>query len=198
MFPVSCVPDGGRRVLRPMRLSNRRRSVVWELSSRTNVIDLFGLSCGDRALSVSVKVVADASGQIIGTEGFDFPGLDVDHAVLVLEATEDTEERFLHDDEAEFLEELGIDDDVGDAGFVFEADEDDAFGGAGTLAANDGPGDSQGLVVREEAEVGGALEVFRQARAENRHGMPTGGHSRVHVIGVNPLSVGHGGEGGRK
>jgi len=74
-------------------------------------------------------------------------GLEVDGAAFVLEGAFEDEEAFLGDGEAVFFEEIRIKDGVGDAGFVLQTDEDDAFGGAGALAADDEAGDADGLEV---------------------------------------------------
>jgi len=80
-------------------------------------------------------------------EGFDVGGVDGDDAVDVLETAVEDEEGLLRDDLAVFFEGGGGDEGVGDAGFVFEADEEVAFGGAGALAADDEAGDAELLVV---------------------------------------------------
>ena len=55
----------------------------------------------------------------------------------VLDFAVDGEEQFLGNGEAPLFEELRGNDGIGDAGFIFEADEDKSLGGAGSLAAND-------------------------------------------------------------
>lgn len=143
---------------------------------------------------VSVKIVTGAGGEVVGAEGFDFPGFHVDHAVLELESAEDAEEGLLDDDETEFFKKLRVDDDVCDAGFVFEADEDDPFGRARSLTADHGAGDGERLIVLEKTEVGGTFEMFREARAENGHRMAPGRDTGEDVIRMDPLVVGHGRE----
>ncbi|MEX2382771.1 MAG: hypothetical protein WD490_10335, partial [Opitutales bacterium] len=54
-------------------------------------------------------------------------------AIAGLEDTCNGEEGFLTDDEPVFFEELRADDRIADAGFVFEADEDDSLCRPGTL-----------------------------------------------------------------
>jgi len=61
-------------------------------------------------------------------------GLDRGDAVLVLQHALDQQKRRLDDDQAIGGVEIGPDDDVGDAGFVFEGEEDEALGGARALA----------------------------------------------------------------
>jgi hypothetical protein len=62
--------------------------------------------------------------------------LDVDYAVLVLKRAFDDQESAACDNASITLENIRGNDDVGDAGFVFEREEDKALGGAGAL-----PGD---------------------------------------------------------
>ena len=52
-------------------------------------------------------------------------------------------------------EDVGTDDEVGDAGFVFEGDEDHAAGGAGALADQDQSGDAHPSVVFVDQFCGG-------------------------------------------
>ena len=59
----------------------------------------------------------------------------------------------MHDDHAVLREKLRRDDGVGDAGFVFKAEEDEAFGGAGALAGDDAAGDADAECHREDREV---------------------------------------------
>jgi hypothetical protein len=111
-----------------------------------------------------MEVMRTAADEVFVVEAFDVVGFDGDDVVNVLEAAGDEEERFLGDDEAEFLEEVRVDDGVGDGGLVFKADEDEAFGSAGALAANDVAGDANDLVVAGVREVGGAENVDRQLK----------------------------------
>ena len=53
-----------------------------------------------------MKIVGLAADEVFVLEGFDVMGLDGDDIVDVLEPSCDEKERFLGDDEAEFLEEL--------------------------------------------------------------------------------------------
>jgi hypothetical protein len=58
-------------------------------------------------------------------------------AVLILEWSFDHEESAARDDDAILLKDVGREDDVGDAGFVFEREKDEALGGAWALAGDD-------------------------------------------------------------
>lgn len=64
----------------------------------------------------------------------------MDDAVLILEFAGDEEEFFAGDEETVAVVEVGVDDDVGDAGFVFQGEEDEAESGAGALAGYDATG----------------------------------------------------------
>ena len=62
---------------------------------------------------------------------------NVDDALHILNLSLNQQPLFGEDGEAEGVEDIGHDDHVEDTGFVFEADKEDAFGGAGSLADND-------------------------------------------------------------
>ena len=64
----------------------------------------------------------------------DDSGFDGDHAVLVLQNAFNYEKWIVHDDGVIFFEKLRRDDDVRDAGFIFEAQEYESFRGARALA----------------------------------------------------------------
>ena len=89
-----------------------------------------------------------------------------------LHASVAKEKLFGGDDEAVFVEGVAGDEEVGDAGFVFEGDEAVAFGGAGALAADDLAGDGDVLAVGDVLEVDGA-KVGR--RSESRRSKVVGG-----------------------
>lgn len=81
-----------------------------------------------------------------------------------LEATFDEEEGLGGDEELVLMEGVAWDEEVGDAGFVFEGDEAVAFGGGGALAADDHPGDGDGHAVGEGGEfAGGARCLLRRS-----------------------------------
>ena len=73
-------------------------------------------------------------------------GLDMDHTVLVLERAFDQEKSVASNDKTVLLEYIGCEDDVGDAGFVFEGEKDEALGCAGALAGDDAAGGADGLI----------------------------------------------------
>jgi len=73
-------------------------------------------------------------------------GFDVNNSVLILERAIDQEKSVASNDNAVLLEYIGCEDDVGDAGFVFEGEKDEALGCAGALAGDDAAGDADGLI----------------------------------------------------
>ena len=73
-------------------------------------------------------------------------GFDVDHAVLILKDAFNQKESIARDCDAVLLEGVGRKDDVGDAGFVFEGEKDEALGSARALAGNHTAGDADGLI----------------------------------------------------
>ena len=87
-------------------------------------------------------------------ERADVAGFDMDDAVVALQLTLDQQKALARDGEAFALEEVRRKNDIGDAGFIFEREEDEAFGRAGTLAGNDATG-------RAHANRVGALREFR-------------------------------------
>lgn len=86
-------------------------------------------------------------------DGADAMGFHMDDAVLYLQCAFDVEEARARNEDAFALEEVGGDDDVGNAGFVFHGEEDEAFGGAGALTGNYASGGA------DEGVAGGAGEV---------------------------------------
>jgi len=61
---------------------------------------------------------------------------DVDDAALDLENTFDIEEARACDHDSIAFEEIGTDDHVGDSGFVFHGQKDEAFGSAWALSCD--------------------------------------------------------------
>ena len=137
-----------------------------------------------------MKIIGGGALELPVVEAFDVAGLDDVDAVGGLEAAFNEEEAFLGDGEAEFLEEGRRDDGVADAGFVFEADEDKAFRGAGALAADDVAGDANSLAMFATREVDGAPDVL-EVRAQEGHGVRTDGEGKAAVIGGEAFEFGH-------
>ena len=90
---------------------------------------------------------------------------DVNHAVLILQRPFDQQEAAARDDDAVALEDIGSKDDVGDAGFIFEREEDEALGRAGPLACDDATGDADGLMAGYSAQDRPPTECLRGASA---------------------------------
>ena len=74
---------------------------------------------------------------------------------FALQDAEDAEEAGGEEFSALAFGEVGVDDDVGEAGFVFDGEEDDAAGSAGALAAGDDAGAAGRAVVFQGAQRGG-------------------------------------------
>jgi len=88
-----------------------------------------------------------AAGELAVGEGFDFFRFHDHDVVGVLDLAFDDEKVFLGNEQALFFEELRRDNGVGNAGFVLEADKDEAFGGAGALTADDVARDTHALAM---------------------------------------------------
>ncbi len=82
-------------------------------------------------------------------------GQQVHDLSFALQYAEDAEEAGGEEFAALAFGEVGVDDDVGEAGFVLERQEDDAAGGAGALAAGDDAGTAGRAVVFQGAQRGG-------------------------------------------
>ena len=126
-------------------------------------------------------------------EGFDSAGFYVDDAVLVLHHAFDREEGLFADSQAVLLEDLRGDDDVGGAAFVFEADEDEAFCGAGALAADDESADPHERSAFGLLKLGGEPKVG-EFFADEGHRVCAGGEADGAVVGVGALDGRHGRE----
>src|SRR5439155_6447352 len=98
--------------------------------------------------------------------------LHAGHAVVRLQAPLDDEERAGEDWAAILLERRGIDDDVADAGLVLEGEEDEALGGAGTLADDAEAGSAHAAAAAEGGKLSGGMDAHgAQALALQRHRM---------------------------
>ncbi len=117
--------------------------------------------------------VVGAQGEVFGVEELEGLGFDVDDAVLVLEFAVDFEELAAGDEEAFAVVEVGVDDDVADAGFVFHGEEDEAEGGAGALPGDDGSGGGDEAAVGLLEELLGGEDV--RGGGARRGGRPWGG-----------------------
>lgn len=91
----------------------------------------------------SLVEIVGASGMVGGDAGERMEGGGVDGRLAAfgdLEAAFDEEEGLGGDEEFVLVEGVAGDEEVGDAGFVFETDETMAFGSGGALAADDHAG----------------------------------------------------------
>ena len=132
-------------------------------------------------------------GGLAGEERLDFQGAEVEDAFVELDDAVDDERRLFDDAEAAALEELGRDDNVGDAGFVFQAEEEDAVSGAGTLAADDGSAGADAQAIRGLFEIGGSPEVGEMG-TKQAHRVAASGEAGGAEIGADTLGEGHGGQ----
>ena len=86
-------------------------------------------------------------------EGLDLLGDDVDDALGFLQLSFDDEEGLAAHEGAFLQVEIEMDDGVDQADLVFQQQEGDALGGAGTLAADDQTGQLDGDAVRQRLPV---------------------------------------------
>jgi len=91
-------------------------------------------------------------------------GLDVDYAGLIWQRAGNEQETGAGDDHAVALEDIRSKDHIGDAGFIFERQEDEAFGGAGTLAGDDTAGDADLALIGSMQQIDGREDVHCAAR----------------------------------
>ncbi len=104
----------------------------------------------------------------------------------------DQEKAAARDDDPVALEDIGRKDDVGDAGFIFEREEDEALGGAGALPGDDAAGDADRAIVAAAQQVVCRENAFAaQGRAMIGHGMRAGGEAGAGVVGGEALVGGH-------
>src|SRR5204863_2017311 len=120
------------------------------------------LSGGRRLVTGAVAQGAEAAGPVL-----EILGDDVDDAFLALQAAAAIKQGGAERGAAEAFERGGPDDQIGDAGLVFEGHEDDPVGAAGTLPDQHEAGDRHAPVDRQGGEIGGRDEAFlRQLGAQ--------------------------------
>ena len=118
--------------------------------------------------------------------------------VDVLQRTFEEKELALNDRGAIALEDIRRDDDVGNTGFIFKAEEDEAFRGAGTLPRNDAAGNANPAAVGDACQIARAQNAQRvQFLAAIGHRMRTDRHARAVEIGDEPFFGCHDVERGR-
>jgi hypothetical protein len=112
-------------------------------------------------------------------------GLDVDYPILMLERAFDTHESAARDDHAISLERVSGENDVGDAGFVFERKEDKTLGSSRALPRDHATGHMHEVVVGQPREViGGYQACLSKCRAVVRKRMRPRSEARAGVIGA--------------
>ncbi len=86
-----------------------------------------------------MEVVRVWGGEVVGKGGETF-GSQMGDSFVLLDNTFNPKEGFLRDEQACCFVKTRGDDDVGDAGFVFETEENKPLGRSGALAADDHSG----------------------------------------------------------
>src|SRR5207237_7385800 len=118
--------------------------------------------------------------------------LDAGDAVVLLQPAFDDQERAGEDGAAVALEGVGIDDDVGDAGLVLQAEEDESFGGAGALADDAEPAGADALAAAQAGKLAGGVDVQgAQAFALEGHRMGSDGHAGAAQVGGDAVAEVH-------
>lgn len=119
----------------------------------------------------------------IEAQRLDLERIDRDGILLVLQPAMDHEEGLLGDGKSRLLKEGRGHKGIGNAGFVFEADEDVAFGSARALAANDLASDGHSLTVSKLIQITGAQRSLRHFMPDVSHGMRAGGQALGMIVG---------------
>src|SRR5271157_2830224 len=147
------------------------------------------------AVYCSIKIMR--SGRGLGdAERQDALGFHGNHIVLILQLSFNEQELLTDNHQTVLRKQIWSDDGIGDASLIFEAEEDEALGGAGPLARDYGAGDSNLLAV------GNALQLRRRAdaqglhlRAAIGHGMRAEGEPRAREVRHQALLGSHDGKG---
>ena len=100
----------------------------------------------------------------------DARGLHMNDVVDILKGAFEEKELPLNHGGAISIENVRCDDDVRDAGFIFEADENETFRGSGPLARNDAAGHA------DVAAIGDVREIDGAENAEAVQSLPAIGH----------------------
>lgn len=80
-------------------------------------------------------------------------GFDVDYSILILQRTFNLEEAAARNDDAIALKDVRGNDDIGDAGFIFEGKEDKSLGCAWPLPCDNTPGNSDKVIARSVTQI---------------------------------------------
>ena len=114
--------------------------------------------CGGWVCDFLVEIVRDGFGFRDEQRQHAF-GFDGDDVVLILQDAFDGEKFLAGQQQAILMKQVGCDDGVGHAGFIFQADKHKSFGGAGTLADDDAASDAQPLAAGKVAQIAGAANA---------------------------------------
>jgi hypothetical protein len=127
-----------------------------------------------------------------GVEWLEVAGFDVDDAILILELAGDEHKARAGDDDAVRLEDVGSDDDVGDAGLVFKREKDEALGGAGALAGDYAARGADKLIGACRFKLGGGEDAeAAEAVTLIGHGVWARGEAGAGVVSGETLVGGH-------
>lgn len=117
---------------------------------------------------------------------------DVDYPLLVLQAAVGDVGGGGAGDCVETVPDVHFDDQVGNAGFVFEGDEGDSFGGAGALTHQDQAGDAHEAAVANGGQLSGGDDAeLIELAAEERDGVGFERQAGGAVVGEDFLLGGH-------
>src|SRR5689334_15673161 len=89
----------------------------------------------------SVKIVRDGL-RLGNVQRRDAPSFDGNYPVLVLQSSFNEQELLGRKHETVLLKQIGIDDGIGDPGFIFQTEKNKTFGCSRTLARNDSSGNA--------------------------------------------------------
>jgi hypothetical protein len=116
-------------------------------------------------------------------------GHQMDDRAFALYLSEDAEQAGTEQFAALLLDQPGVHDDIGQPGFVFEGDENNAAGGARPLPAGDDSGGAHELAVGCVLQLAGGNEALRaEAGAQQAQRMATEGEAGAGVVGNQPAA----------
>src|SRR3979490_319192 len=121
------------------------------------------------------------------------------HIVLILQDAFDGQETFAGQQKTVLVKKIGGNDRIGYPGFILQADKDESFGSAGTLASDDAASDAQALAAWNRAEVAGTANALSvEPGAAVGDGMRSASEARAVKIRYQALFIVHGFEGRRR